>query len=73
MTAGPEPDLAELLADRAGTVVLTQAATPTEARLIRERITAAGGTLSRRSASGRRETRAPGSPGPSLTAGRTSG
>jgi glycerol-3-phosphate O-acyltransferase len=39
-----EPDLAELLADRAGTVVLTQAATPTEARLIRERLAASGGT-----------------------------
>ena len=38
------PDLAGLLADRAGTVVLTQAATPTEARLIRERLAAAGGT-----------------------------
>jgi glycerol-3-phosphate O-acyltransferase len=37
-------DLAGLLADRSGTVVLTQASTPTEARLIRERITAAGGT-----------------------------
>ena len=36
--------LAHLLADRSGTVVLTQAATPTEARLIRERIAAAGGT-----------------------------
>jgi glycerol-3-phosphate O-acyltransferase len=44
VTAGTEPDLAELLADRAGTVVLTQASTPTEARLIRERIAAAGGT-----------------------------
>jgi glycerol-3-phosphate O-acyltransferase len=39
-----EGDLAELLADRSGTVLLTQAATPTEARLIRERIAAAGGT-----------------------------
>ncbi len=39
-----EPDLAELLADRAGTVVITQASTPTESRLIRERIAAAGGT-----------------------------
>ena len=40
-------DLAELLADVAGqpgTVVLTQASTPTEARLIRERIAAAGGS-----------------------------
>jgi glycerol-3-phosphate O-acyltransferase len=37
-------DLADVLADRAGTVVLTQAATPTEARLIRERIAASGGT-----------------------------
>ena len=44
MIAEHGPDLAELLADRAGTVVLTQAATPTEARLIRERIAAAGGT-----------------------------
>ena len=42
MSAGA--DLAGLLADRSGTVVLTQAATPTEARLIRERIAAAGGT-----------------------------
>ena len=41
MTAGP--DLAGLLADRPHTVVLTQASTPTEARLIRERISAAGG------------------------------
>jgi len=37
-------DLADVLADRAGTVLLTQAATPTEARLIRERIAAAGGS-----------------------------
>jgi glycerol-3-phosphate O-acyltransferase len=40
-------DLAGLLADAAGqpgTVVLTQASTPTEARLIRERIAAAGGS-----------------------------
>ena len=40
-------DLAGLLADvagRPGTVVLTQASTPTEARLIRERIAAAGGS-----------------------------
>jgi len=37
-------DLGELLADRPGTVVLAQAATPTEARLIRERVAAAGGT-----------------------------
>jgi glycerol-3-phosphate O-acyltransferase len=40
-------DLAGLLADVAGqpgTVVLTQASTPTEARLIRERIAAAGGS-----------------------------
>ncbi len=44
MTGGAGPDLAGLLADRAGTVVLTQASTPTEARLIRERIAAAGGT-----------------------------
>ena len=36
MTA--RPDLAALLADRPHTVVLTQASTPTEARLIRERI-----------------------------------
>ena len=42
MTAGTEPDLAELLADGAGTIVLGQAATPTEARLIRERLAAAG-------------------------------
>ena len=39
-----EPDLAELLADRTGTVLLTQAATQTEARLIRERIAASGAT-----------------------------
>jgi glycerol-3-phosphate O-acyltransferase len=39
-----EPDLDELLADRSGTVLLAQAATPTEARLIRERIAASGGT-----------------------------
>jgi glycerol-3-phosphate O-acyltransferase len=38
------PDLAGLLADPADTVVLTQSSTPTEARLIRERIAAAGGT-----------------------------
>jgi glycerol-3-phosphate O-acyltransferase len=40
-------DMAGLLADVAGqpgTVVLTQASTPTEARLIRERIAAAGGS-----------------------------
>ena len=40
-------ELAGLLADNAGppgTVVLTQASTPTEARLIRERIAAAGGS-----------------------------
>ena len=41
MTAGP--DLAGL-ADRPDTVVLTQASTPTEARLIRERIAAVGGS-----------------------------
>jgi glycerol-3-phosphate O-acyltransferase len=40
VTAGP--DLAGL-ADRQDAVVLTQASTPTEARLIRERIAAAGG------------------------------
>jgi len=44
VTAAPEHDLAGLLADGAETLVLTQAATPTEARLIRERIAAAGGT-----------------------------
>jgi len=44
VSAEREPDLAGLLADRAGTVVLTQASTPTEARLIRERVAAAGGT-----------------------------
>ena len=38
-------DLAGLLADQSGTVVLTQAWSPTEARLIRERIAAAGGSL----------------------------
>ena len=42
MSAGP--GLAELLADRSGTVLLAQASTPTEARLIRDRIAAAGGT-----------------------------
>jgi glycerol-3-phosphate O-acyltransferase len=35
--------LAELLAQHEGTVVLAQAATPTEERLIRERVSAAGG------------------------------
>jgi glycerol-3-phosphate O-acyltransferase len=43
----PADDLAGRLADEAGqpgTVVLTQASTPTEARLIRERIAAAGGS-----------------------------
>jgi len=44
VTAGTAADLRELLADGAGAVVLTQAATPTEARLIRERIAASGGT-----------------------------
>ncbi len=40
-----QPDLAELLRDRPSeTVVLAQAATPTEARLIQERVAAAGGT-----------------------------
>ena len=33
-----DPELAELLADRTGTVLLTQAATATEARLISERM-----------------------------------
>lgn len=37
-------DLAELLASPEPAVVLTQASTPTEARLIRERLAAAGGT-----------------------------
>jgi glycerol-3-phosphate O-acyltransferase len=37
------PGLAELLADGTETVLLTQASTPTEAGLIRERIAAAGG------------------------------
>ncbi len=37
------PDLAGLLADGTETVLLTQAGTATEARLIRERIAAAGG------------------------------
>ena len=41
MTAGP--DLAGLLADGSDTVVLTEAATSTEARLIADRIAAAGG------------------------------
>jgi glycerol-3-phosphate O-acyltransferase len=39
-----DADLAGLLAQDPGTVLLTQAATPTEARLIRDRIAAAGGT-----------------------------
>jgi glycerol-3-phosphate O-acyltransferase len=39
-----QPDLAALLAEHPGTVLLTQAATPTEARLIRDRIAAAGRT-----------------------------
>ena len=39
-----EADLAELLADSTETVVLTQASTPTEARLIRKRMAASGGT-----------------------------
>jgi glycerol-3-phosphate O-acyltransferase len=38
------PDLAGLLSDRSDTVVLTQAATSTEARLIADRIAAAGGS-----------------------------
>jgi glycerol-3-phosphate O-acyltransferase len=38
-----EPDLAALLADGTPTVLLTQASTPTEERLIAGRITAAGG------------------------------
>ena len=37
-----EPDLAGLLADGTETVLLTQASTPAEARLIAERIAAAG-------------------------------
>ena len=43
-TVSSADDLAGLLAGQPGTVVLTQASTPTEARLIRERIAAAGGT-----------------------------
>jgi glycerol-3-phosphate O-acyltransferase len=39
-----DADLAALLAEHPGTVLLTQAATPTEARLIRDRIAAAGPT-----------------------------
>ncbi|HTQ94257.1 MAG TPA: hypothetical protein VMK84_32675, partial [Streptosporangiaceae bacterium] len=42
MTAAPE--LAGLLSDRSDTVVLTQTATSTEARLIADRIAAAGGS-----------------------------
>jgi glycerol-3-phosphate O-acyltransferase len=38
-----DAELAELLADRTGTVLLTQAATATEARLISEHIAASGG------------------------------
>jgi len=41
---GAAPDLAGLLGDGDRTVVLTQAATPAEARLIRRRIDASGGT-----------------------------
>ena len=41
--SGP-PDLAELLGDGTETVLLTQASTAIEARLIRERIAATGGT-----------------------------
>jgi glycerol-3-phosphate O-acyltransferase len=37
-------DLGELLTDRPSTLVLAQAGTPTEARFIRERVAAAGGT-----------------------------
>src|SRR5215472_8561213 len=44
MTAGA--DLAGLLADRSDTVVLTQASTPTEARLIADRLAAAEGDVS---------------------------
>ena len=40
--SGP-PGLAELLSQHPGAVVLIQAATPTEERLIREQIAAAGG------------------------------
>jgi len=43
VSTGPEPDLAVLLADRGETVLLTQARSPTEARLIAERVAAAGG------------------------------
>jgi len=39
-----DADLAALMAQNPGTVLLTQAATPTEARLINDRIAAAGGT-----------------------------
>jgi hypothetical protein len=39
-----DADLAALLAEHPGTVLLTQASTPTEARLIRDRIAAAGPT-----------------------------
>jgi glycerol-3-phosphate O-acyltransferase len=39
-----EPGLADLLTDGGETVLLTQSSTPTEARLIRERIAAAGGS-----------------------------
>ena len=38
-----EPDLAELLADGTETVLLTQASTPIEAQLIRQRIASSGG------------------------------
>jgi glycerol-3-phosphate O-acyltransferase len=41
MSAGP--DLAELMGEETETVLLTQVATPTEERLIRKRIAAAGG------------------------------
>jgi glycerol-3-phosphate O-acyltransferase len=39
-----EPDLSEMLANGTDTVLLTQASTPTEARLISTRVAAAGGT-----------------------------
>ena len=56
-----ESDLSELMADRTDTVLLTQASTPTEARLISERIAAAGGTRRSQVSLG-----APGNPGARL-------
>jgi glycerol-3-phosphate O-acyltransferase len=56
-----ESDLPELMADGTDTVLLTQASTPSEARLISERIAAAGGTSLPQVSMG-----APGNPGARL-------